>query len=163
MGEHIDICEEILTALRRITRAIDLHSKSLHHKYGITGPQMLILKVILTSQTSTPGKIAKKVSLSQATVSSILDRLVKQGYVERCKSDKDKRVVDVIPTQVAIEIFKNGYPSLLQEHFIDRLDKINEWEQTLILSSLQRIAYMMDAEDLSASPVLASHDELNKI
>ena len=161
MSKHIDICDEILSALRRITRAIDLHSKSLHQKFGITGPQMLVLKEILETNTSTTGKIAKKVNLSQATVSSILDRLVKQGYVERNKSVADKRVIDVVPTKKALETFKMGYPSLLQEHFIERLTKINDWEQMQILSSLQRIAYMMDAENLSASPVLASHDELN--
>ena len=45
---------------------------------------------------------------------------------------------------------------MLQEDFERRFALLAEWEQTQILASLQRIAELMDAEDLDASPVLTS-------
>jgi hypothetical protein len=36
------------------------------------------------------------------------------------------------------------------------LGRLQDWEQSLLLSSLQRLARMMRAEQLSAAPVLVS-------
>lgn len=41
-------------------------------------------------------------------------------------------------------------PPLLQERFVQRFDNQQDWEQTRLLASLQRIATMMDAEDIDA-------------
>ena len=45
-------------------------------------------------------------------------------------------------------------PRPLQAHFIDRFEKLQDWEQTQLVSTMQRIASMMDAEKLDASPML---------
>jgi hypothetical protein len=42
----------------------------------------------------------------------------------------------------------------LQEHFARQFNDLQQWEQTMIIASLQRVAYMMDAEHIDASPVL---------
>jgi hypothetical protein len=47
-------------------------------------------------------------------------------------------------------------PSLLQDRFRSELAKLEEWEQTLTLATLQRIATMMEAEELEAAPVLVT-------
>jgi hypothetical protein len=47
-------------------------------------------------------------------------------------------------------------PPLLQDAFAARFGKLADWEQTLLLASLQRIAALMDAERLDAAPVLAA-------
>jgi hypothetical protein len=45
-------------------------------------------------------------------------------------------------------------PLPLQESFINKLQSLEEWEQSLLLSSVQRIACMMNAESYNVSPVL---------
>ena len=52
-----------------------------------------------------------------------------------------------------IEIIKDS-PKPLQEHFIARFEAMEEWEQSQMLATMQRMVSMMDAEDLDASPVL---------
>ena len=42
----------------------------------------------------------------------------------------------------------------LQELAAEKFQSLQEWEQTMIISSLQRVAQMMDAEHIDASPVL---------
>ena len=39
---------------------------------------------------------------------------------------------------------------------MQRFSALEEWEQTWLLASLQRIAAMMDAGDIDAAPVLSS-------
>jgi hypothetical protein len=52
-----------------------------------------------------------------------------------------------------VEILRNA-PKPLQEHFINRYQNLEEWEQSQLLSAVEQIAYMMDAQELDAAPVL---------
>jgi len=130
-----------------------LHSKQLVKTTGLTAPQLLLLQAIRDNGDVTIGEVAKKISLSQATVTTILDRLEKRELVKRVRSTKDKRRVHVYLTDKASEILKDA-PVPLQEQFSAQFNDLELWEQTMIISSLQRIAQMMDAEDIDASPVL---------
>ncbi len=149
--------DDVLITLRRIIRVIDLHSKKLVQKYGLTGPQMLMLKELLSHEDLSVSVLAKNICLSSATVTSMLDRLEKKGYVQRIRDNKDKRKIFIKPTQLAKQVFDTA-PSLLQEDFVDSFHKLENWEQSLILSSLQRVANMMGAKQLDAAPILAVGD-----
>ena len=75
--------DEVLVALRRIIRATDLHSRQLSKIAGLTAPQLLILQLLRQHTELTVGEVAQRVSLSQATVTTIIDRLEKRGFVKR--------------------------------------------------------------------------------
>jgi hypothetical protein len=49
-----------------------------------------------------------------------------------------------------------GSPPLLQEHFTAAFRQLADWEQTQILSSLQRIVSLMEAGDVEAGPILTT-------
>jgi DNA-binding MarR family transcriptional regulator len=155
MTTGTDLSDEILRSLRRIVRAIDLHSRVLAQSHGLTGPQALILKELSRLEDATVGQLAQQVSLSPATVTDIVRRLESRGFVTRTRSAQDKRRVLVRPTTTALKVLQSG-PSLLQENFVAELERLAEWERTLILSSLQRIALMMSAEAIPAAPVLSA-------
>lgn len=149
----MDRLAQVLTSLRRVIRATDLHSKHLAKISGLTAPQILLLQAIRKFEGAAIGQLANEVSLSQATVTSILDRLEKKGYLERERSTVDKRKVHVQLTKRGFEILRDA-PIPLQEHFATQFNGLEEWEQTMIIAALQRVAYMMDAEHIDASPVL---------
>lgn len=134
--------QEVYLTLRQIVRSMDVHSKYLHKYYGLSGPQLTILKELAEVNEIPIGKLARKISLSQATVTDILDRLENKGFVIRQRSHYDKRRVYIkITDKGKAIILKN--PSLLREDFIRQFNELEDWEQTLILSSIQRIANMM--------------------
>lgn len=145
--------DQVLVALRRVIRATDLHSKRLSKHAGLTGPQLLIMRAIRDLGEVTIGTIADNVSLSQATVTTILDRLEHRKLVYRVRSTRDKRKVHAHLTEAGVKILEQA-PNPLQEDFIQRFQSLAEWEQTMILASLQRVANMMNADDIDASPVL---------
>lgn len=147
--------DQVLISLRQIIRAIDLHSKKIERLSGLTGPQLLVMQVIARQGPLTPGAVAKEVSLSQATVTTILDRLERKGYLQRERSSQDKRMVLVSLTANGQEVLSRA-PALLQESFTQRFGELTDWEQNLILSSLQRVAMMMNADELDAAPLLDS-------
>ena len=145
--------EDILVAIRRIMRAIDLQSKRLVKSSGLTAPQLVIMQYLRKYGNSKPSVIAKEVALSQATVTSILDRLDKAGYTRRNRSTEDKRIVYACLTGEGMDKMTEA-PELLQAGFLREYRKLEGWERTQLVSSLQRVAAMMDAEDLDASPIL---------
>ena len=149
----MDQIDAVLIALRKVIRATDLHSKYLAKNTGLTTAQLLILQSIQNMGEVSIGEISKKISLSQATVTSILDRLVDKGLVYRERSTEDKRKVHAYLTEDAVALIKDA-PAPLQEQFTKQFGALNEWEQSMMISSLQRISQMMDAENIDASPVL---------
>lgn len=145
---------DLLVALRQITRAIDLNSKRLSKTAGMTSPQLMVLQTLEDAGgTAKPSDIAREVHLSQATVTSIVDRLTRAGLVERQRSDTDRRVIDVILTDAGRQRLADA-PEPLQESFLASFEHLESWEQTLLVSSVQRVAAMMKAEDLDAAPIL---------
>lgn len=145
--------DDVLVALRRVIRATDLHSKHLAKTTGLTAPQMLLLQTVRNKGAVTIGELANEMSLSQATVTTILDRLEKRELVYRERSTEDKRKVYAHLTERAHETLIDA-PIPLQDQFARQFADLQEWEQTMIISSLQRISQMMNAQHIDASPVL---------
>lgn len=146
---------QVLAALRRIIRAIDLHSRALVRRYGLTGPQLVVLKELVGTSPQSVSALAAEVNLSQATVTGILDRLERKDMVTRQRDSNDRRKVLVSPTSAARDALA-GAPPLLQEHFTAAFAAMANWEQTQILSSLQRIVALMEAENVEAGPILTT-------
>jgi DNA-binding MarR family transcriptional regulator len=147
--------EQVLICLRKIMQAISLHSRSLVKDVGLTGPQLIFLKEVARTERMSIGEIAKAISLSQATVTGILERLVKRGLVSRQRSKQDRRRVLISITPAGEQILAKAPPPI-QASFLKQLDNMDAWEQTMILSALQRIVSMMGAETLTVTPILAS-------
>lgn len=148
--EQID---QVLVALRRVIRATDLHSKHLAKTTGLTAPQILLLQTIRDRGEVSIGQLAEEMSLSQATVTTILDRLEKRGFAYRERSKEDRRKVHAYLTDEGTAALKAA-PMPLQDHFARQFKDLHDWEQTMIISSLQRVAQMMDAQHIDAAPVL---------
>ncbi len=147
--------EELFIALRRITWAIDLHSKKLQRETGLTTSQLLVLEAVVKLDTSTPSNIAKEVQLSQATVTNLVDRMERNELVLRQKSTVDKRVVEVLLTDKGRQMVELA-PEPLQTGFLREYRKLDRWEQHQLIASVQKIAVLMDAEDIDASPILTT-------
>jgi DNA-binding MarR family transcriptional regulator len=154
----VELYDKVLISLRQIIRAIDLHSKCLEREVGLTGPQLLVMQFISRTGETTAGVIAREVSLSQATVTLIIDRLERKGMLKRKRSTGDKRKVNVFLTSKGTKMLEKA-PTLMQHSFINSFNRLEDWEQTLLLSSLQRVASMMNATELDAAPLLDSTDE----
>ena len=153
MGTTLSTENQIVAAIRRIMRAVDLHSRRLAEEHGLTGPQLATLQAAANLGESSTGALARAVHLSGPTVTGILDRLTKRGLVDRTRNGQDRRSVTVRLTSDGEDVLAAA-PSLLQDQFRQELTRLEEWEQTTILATLQRIAAMMDAESLDASPLL---------
>jgi hypothetical protein len=75
--------------------------------------------------------------------------------ISRQRSENDRRQVLVQVTQAGKALLNNA-PPLMQESFVEAFNQIQDWEQAMILSSLQRLVSMLDAKEIKAAPILAT-------
>jgi len=154
-----DLQDEVLVSLRRIIRATDLYSRKLGKRTGLTTPQLVVIQAIGALRDPTVSDVAKAVSLSLATVTTILNRLEANGLVHRERSAVDRRRVIVTLTEKGEELGASA-PKPLQDSFVDRFVRLESWEQHQIVAALERVATMMDAEELDAAPILLSGENV---
>jgi DNA-binding MarR family transcriptional regulator len=153
MSHNLSLENQIIVALRRISRAIDLHSRALLHQSGLTAPQLAALRAVGELQPVSVSAVARAIHLSMATVTGIFNRLAARGLVMRSRGGRDRRTVVLELTQAGARLLESA-PSLLQDRFRSKLASLEQWEQTQLLASLQRIASMMYAEEIEVAPAL---------
>jgi DNA-binding MarR family transcriptional regulator len=148
-----DRSDTALIALRRILRATEINSRLLASKTGLTSSQFIILQIVARHGKVRPTTVARSAGLAQATVTSLVDKLERNGHVKRRRDTEDRR-------RIWIEITPAGYtvlassPDFLQDRFEAAFGKLQPWEQAMIITALERVSAMLDAATLDASPVL---------
>ena len=149
------IAESIFRSLRRIIRAVDLHSREMTARFQMTAPQLVCLRQLWVGGPCALGELARQVYLSQATITGIVDRLEARGMVFRHREDADRRKVTISLTEEG-ERIAAGMPLPLQDRFAERLNGLPLVEQEAIERMLCRIVGMMEAGDIDAWPIIAS-------
>ncbi|EAR60187.1 MarR family winged helix-turn-helix transcriptional regulator [Neptuniibacter caesariensis] len=149
----MDKSQDALVLLRQIIRSTDMQEKEISRLTGLTLAQLMTMQALRQIAPVTTGELAKEVTLTQATVTSILDRLEKKELITRERGLNDKRKVWISLSTNGLELMK-GAPTTQQDMFTRRFDDMQDWEQSMIISALERVSFMLDAQHLDAAPML---------
>src|SRR5690606_9735016 len=141
---------DLYMALRRLQRATEIHAKRLGRHSGLTPIQLLLLPSIQVSEEGTLGSLARQVSVSQATLSTIIERLESRQLLKRVRSQRDKRKVHLCLTEDGEAVIQ-AEPALLPSAFLERFGELAYSEQHLPLASLQRVAGLFEEGHKPAS------------
>lgn len=101
--------------------------------------QLLILHVLAVEGELTATQLAKLVSLSQASLSGVLDRLEGRGLLYRRRDEQDRRKSWLHLDPAGHEALAEA-PPLLPEYVIERFAALPEWERHGLLAALLRAA-----------------------
>ncbi|MBN3778950.1 MarR family transcriptional regulator [Burkholderia sp. Ac-20345] len=82
-------------ACNRVTAELDTGLEAV----GINARQLGILLTLAYDNARSPAALAKLVGVDSGRMTRLLDVLTSRGLVERARSDKDRRVVEVSLTQ----------------------------------------------------------------
>lgn len=136
------VTESVLVAIRKIIHASDMYSRQIRKTTGRTSPQLLLLKAICANRGATVGQLAEKISLSQATTTTVLDKLESEGLAQRTRSTTDRRKVNVELTDAG-QLLLQSAPQPLQQQFIEQFEKMRIHERTALLAALQHVVELM--------------------
>jgi DNA-binding MarR family transcriptional regulator len=111
-----NVSDELLKLFKSIKKSIRRNFEEQFKELNLTAPQGRLVSILAHKGSMKISDISKCMGLSNSTVSSIIDRLEKQGYVQRIKNEKDKRIVMVDLTsafkKIAEDKFKAGGANL---------------------------------------------------
>lgn len=143
----------ILQSIRRIIRAVEIHSHKLVQDHEITGPQLACLLALAKGGPLTITQLARTLYLSASTIVGIVDRLADKGLAVRQRGSTDRRQVQVCVTEEGEALIASA-PSPLQKTLTESLKNLPELEQVSITLALEKVVDMMEARRIEASPVL---------
>jgi len=138
MDKEIHIGRKIIILSKRIRRKLDNGTS----KYGITGVQSRILGFI--SHNSEKRDIFQKdieeeLDIRRSSVTSVLQLMEKNGYIERRSVSKDARLKKMIITEKGIEVQRNVW-NLIQELEKSLIDELSEKELEVLVSLIDRLS-----------------------
>lgn len=153
VGSSEEIEVRVLRSLRQIIQAVDVHSRRLTALHHITGPQLVCLLTLVTAGPLTTKTLARRVHLSSSTVVGVIDRLEKRGLVRRERDQRDRRLVNLYPTDLGRELAERA-PSPLQESLAAGLAGLPQAERRAIAEALDRVVQLMGVEHPDAAPLI---------
>lgn len=143
----------LFKSMRRIARAIEIHSRRLDRELDLTLPQHVVLACVRDLGEVTGRAISHEADVSPATVVGILDKLEAKGLIERYRSTKDRRIVHTRITRKGDDMLARA-PAPLGARFEGEFLALDPEIRRHVLASFQRIA------DLAAPHGLEEVDEL---
>jgi DNA-binding MarR family transcriptional regulator len=141
---------EIMQSLRRIFKAIQDYSHEVSHTFGITGPQLWALKTVSQNESLSLRDLSERMYLHPSTITGVIDRLEKKGYVRRKRDQVDRRVIYVQLTQEGKKLARRA-PNPIQGKMIYGLRGLNTRELNSIYHSVQKLVEVMEVQDVKAT------------
>lgn len=141
---------KIVQSLRRIFKAIHQYSEEVLKAFGVTGPQLWLLKTLREEGGTSVGELSEMMYLHISTVSGIIDRLEAKGYVVRKREAPDRRVVTVHLTAAGKRIVDRA-PEPSQGKLLYSLQTLSEKEVLEMHDALQKIVRLMELEQIEAT------------
>ena len=144
---------DALIALRQISRATSSDSRMLARASGLSVSQLIALQEVSAAGSISPSRMAKRMALSRGTMTTLMRKLEDRRLVERSSDTIDKRRHFFSLTDSG-KLALEEAPVMLHEKFSIKFGELKSWEQTLIISALERVAFMLDADNIEAARIL---------
>ncbi len=154
---HNNDTERFRSAYWEIVHNLDLLRLRVWEERGITLPQLRILFILRAQPGMTTNALASQLGLSAATVSGLIEKLVKAGLVERRQDPEDRRLIPLHLTDAGWEIV--GEISQGNRSYLGALAEDLGDDLSTVIASMERIVAILRARP---ALMLAARDEVNR-
>lgn len=107
-------------------------------KYKITAREYGILTTLQEKSGLSQKELGEKLRIDRTTVVSLIDHLEKLSLVQRVKDSKDRRYYNLVLTERALEIFRNGKEEV-EEIENKLLHSLNDEEKAVLKTLLTKV------------------------
>ncbi len=141
LSKNLDPREEVDLNLRVAVSLLDTGFNKLMDSYNITGAQYNVLRILkgVYPEGHARCEIATRMVERASDITRIIDRLEKQGLVQRDRTSEDRRMSITKITKKGIELLEKISPHLTKEHLESTKDL--SVEECLQLSALLEKLY----------------------
>ncbi len=143
-----ELRRRISTEALRFIAGVVLHNQAVAQRLGLGGSDLQFLSLLGMHGPLTPGRLAELTGLTTGTVTGVIDRLERGGYVRRERDASDRRKVLVTPVPEAMAALGAHY----RAHG-ERLDVVlrqRDPDQLRVIAD-----FLTELNDPSAGPMVA--------
>lgn len=146
------LTKQIVSAIRRMTRAIYLDSKKMVKNIGLSNPQCLVLKAVGANGPSSLASLSRHLNVTPANMTGLVDRLEKKGLIKRTRKPGDRRVTIVELTEGGRHL-SQSVPDPIEKKLISGLKGASAAELQQITEAFQKVVDLLDAKDVADAPL----------
>jgi DNA-binding MarR family transcriptional regulator len=143
--------QDIVQLLRRMVSRIYVDSKRMIKRFGLTGPQVLVLRALLHSGPLSSAALAKAIFVTPSNLTGIIDRLELKGLVTRTRQATDRRVQLLDLTETGRQKAES-LPDPLEEKLAAGLALLDDEQAVAIRAAIEKVVDFMDAEEAPDVP-----------
>jgi len=126
-----DLADFICFRIGALSRKIYRCYNNLYAEYGITVPQSFIIFDLYLNDRSNMKDIAGRLQLDSPAITGLIDRLEKEGLVERTADPSDRRSLQIVLTRRGRSLTEKIIPLALR--FNERLKEAFNGEELQML------------------------------
>lgn len=137
-----EIAEDLGQMLGEIVKAMHRQFRKQFNRFTgekeLTVPQIFLLRTLVFKGSVSISELAEHLNLANSTVSGIVDRLERDGFVVRVRDKDDRRIVYVQLTEQA-ERFKEQVPQFSRKFLRELLQGVDEQTLREMSSSFRQL------------------------
>ena len=114
-------------------------------KSGLTVPQMNALEELAKEDGASLKELSAQMKLSHSTVSGIIDRLQRKGFVERISDSKDRRYSRIFLAKKVRDYVRDEVPSRRLCPFLKALELASTEERAQVLTGVGTLRRLLEA------------------
>lgn len=114
---------------------------------GVTIPQRIVLGALIRTGSLSLKELSQKIGLSHSTVSGIVDRLERKGFVERFQDPQDRRFTKITVSPEVKDFFQHKLQHLLFTSIVNAFKNATPEEQEKVVEGLSLLRRLMEKEE----------------
>lgn len=139
------LLKQLIEGLHRYGMRTSIFQQNMAQKMGVVHTDLKTANILNETGPLTAGELSKITGLSTGSVTALVDRLEKAGYVRRERNESDRRRVMIVPIPERHKEIMNHYKSLSSK--IKQLGEDYEGQElNLILTFLSDITDLLEQE-----------------
>jgi len=144
-AENELLIKEIVSAIRKFVRAVSYDAYRMGKKYDLTGPQSSVLRTLVKYGPLASASLSRRLYVTPANITGIVDRLEKRGLVKRVSKEGDRRVALIALTESGAELSKS-LPDPLEKRLIYELADLQTEHVRILALVMNQILNLMEAK-----------------
>ncbi|MDD1480901.1 MarR family transcriptional regulator [Burkholderia thailandensis] len=153
--EHIELESSLGYYLTKARQALVERLDRALGPLELTAQQISVILLLARGYARTPFELSRKLSYDSGSMTRMLDRLEKKGFVARARSESDRRVIELALTERGAQAAQ-ALPALIATELNAQLEGFSAGELALLTDLLRRfIANAPGAADSACAASIA--------
>jgi DNA-binding MarR family transcriptional regulator len=138
------MAQEIDQHLRAVRSVLRQPVEAEFARGGLTGPQRSVMHAVVRHSGLSLKEVSRQVGLAHSTVSGIVDRLEKQGLLERRVDEKDRRVSLIVASKIVRDYVRDTLPGLVVHPLVKALRRAKLPERRAIVEGVRLLRRVVE-------------------